>query len=476
MPLTFIEVSDYYLTVRQGDTQHQQLGCCLVQPDDVLFGQLAWQQKLLNPQQSYSQYWQQLSYEKIYCDNTDVEHFADLAYLQLKTILSQFEQLNEATLLVSASYSSEQLALLVGIVEACGFSQVRLLNHAAVQAASFYSVTSSLPATINEIYLVDMRLHQLMVSEISINSGVSLAQFQCFHKKGLVDLVAYLSSWINELYIQEYRYDTFDCAETEQNLHNQINTILASPQANYQIRMNGTENLNTNAQIVNERPIVDTLATNEIIDKSAKHGNLFANASANSSEKLLVISHSQLQQQLQHFFKDVIAEIDNTKLFFLTGALATLIANIPSLAHWQEIPESIVYPFITDYVKQHPDPVKLELIKHFVVEKSTAGHSTPCETTITEKQASHLLYQGRICCLEHGMELRTNRDQQPFAQLLKKQHHWSIKLLGQASVYVNDKLIVNGQSLVFGDTIFCSYSSEKYTLVTLTGSDDFYGF
>ena len=475
MPLTFIEISDYYLTVNQGDKQHRQLGCCLVQPDEVLFGHSAWQQKLLNPQQSYSQYWQQLSYEKIYCDNTDVEHFADLAYLQLKTVLSQFEQLNEANLLVSASYSSEQLALLVGIVEACGFTQIRLINHAVAQAASFSLVTRNLPASMNQILLLDMHLHQLIVSEISINSGVSLAKFQCFHKKGLVDLITQLASWINELYIQEYRYDTFDCAETEQSLHNQIHAILASPQANYQIRMNGAENPNETIEYDNERTSVETLNVNETGDELAKHSHLFATISVNNSEKLLVISHSQLQQQLQLFFKDVIAEIDHTKLLFLTGSLATIIANIPSLDHWEVIPESIVYPFVTDYFAQQPDPVKLELIENFFVQQSITAHSTPCESSIVEEQASHLLYQDRIFCLTHGMKLRADRDQQPFAQLLKKQHQWSIQLLGQASVYVNDKLIVNDQSLVFGDNIFCSYSSAKYTLVALTRSDDLYG-
>jgi proline iminopeptidase len=60
---------------------------------EVLFGQRAWQQKRLNPQHSHSHYWQQLSYEKIHCDNADVEHFADLAYMQLIHLLGDFEQI-----------------------------------------------------------------------------------------------------------------------------------------------------------------------------------------------------------------------------------------------------------------------------------------------------------------------------------------------------------------------------------------------
>ena len=128
MSLTLIELSDYYLTLTQGDKKTTQLGCCLVQTDELIFGTEAWQQQLLLPQQIYCNYWQQLGYEKVYSDNVSVEHFADLAYLQLKEAIKAFDQVDEVVLLVAGHYCGEQLALLLGIVEACELTVIRLIN------------------------------------------------------------------------------------------------------------------------------------------------------------------------------------------------------------------------------------------------------------------------------------------------------------------------------------------------------------
>lgn len=463
MPLTFIEISDYYLTISQGEQHYRQLGCCFVEADQVVFGESAWQQKFLNPQQSYSQYWQHLSYEKIHCANPDVEHFADLAYAQLTEALQQFVQIDKVVLMVSAHYSNEQLALLLGIVKACGLTEVRVIDQALAKVGCYYSAPENTADLTADILLMDIGLQQLTVSEIAVENELSLRQFQSYPNKGLVDLYKQLAVWINELYIVQYRYDIFDSANTEQDLHNQISAVLSSPHQQYQIRIHSSDNS------------ADTAAFHQQQQSSAE--SLITDSTGQLGEKIVVISQQQLQQQLQLFFADVFAEFVNDKRLFLSAELASFITNTGNSGNWSLppctlLPQAMLGSSVTDYLLEQVG-AEVELITAMPLARLGIVPSLDADNH-GQQAASHLLHQDRILPLKHAMKLRADNHAKPFAQLLKVEHHWLVQPLAQAVVYVNNKPVVDRQKLLLGDAIVSSGSAPEYRLVGTVGGEDFY--
>jgi len=485
MALTLIEISDYYLTLTQDEQQYRQLGSCLVENDKVLFGESAWQQQLLVPQQSYGNYWQQLGYEKIYSDNGAVEHFADLAYLQLKEAVSHFDSVEDVVILVSGHYNCEQLALLLGIVNACELTIVRLINNAVAQMTSLLSSKPSNRKKLTEALYLDIDLHQVSVSELAINGEVKLSQFQSFHQKGLIDLVKHLAVWMNECFILEYRFDVFDCAHTEQSLFNQITCLLPESQANYQIIIHDS--------IIEDQVVNSAAETNGALPRGNKvtvqdnSAAVLIDSTMNDlpvSDKVIVITEQQLQQQIQLFFSDIFDELIDKKQIVMSAKIAKFIAHTNMPTTWQVISESMVYPFLKQHLDKEVQPEKIELVSHLVLPPMEGGNpSTNGQSPLSNQiQASHLVYQGEVCLLQQPithLPLQESISQQARVKsavtLKKSQLQWFIQLNEHTSVFVNNKPAVEGQLLAIGDQIKLSETADNYLLAVLKGSDEFYG-
>lgn len=463
MAITIIEISDYYLTITQGDKQFRELGCCLVENEQVLFGETAWQQQLLKPLQSYNNYWQQLGYEKIHSDNSEVEHFADLTYLQLKKAVAQFEEKSDVVLLVSGHYNCDQLALLLGIVEACHLTVIRLINNAVVQLASFLANQIQTNEQINKILYLDIDLHQMSVSELSINGEVKLSQYQSFHQKGLLDLVKHLARWVNEQFILEYRYDAFDCAHTEQDLFNQIIELLPQSQVNYSITIHEYTGVEQENCIAGEQQGFS--------------------ASPVSNGKSIVITESQLQQQVDLFFNDVFEELMDKKSIVMSSKVAQLIAHTAKAKIWQQVPDAKTYSLLTRYLAKADIPEKIELVSHLALSSMESESSISTKQSVNTELASHLVDQGRIYPLQHLLQLPLQAiDAHPVIPALastitieKHQQQWFLQCEEQVNILVNDMPVNSGCSLTIGDQITLPQLNKSYTLAVLKGSDDLYG-
>ena len=467
MSLTLIELSDYYLTLTQGDKKTTQLGCCLVQTDELIFGNEAWQQQLLSPQQIYCNYWQQLGYEKVYSDNVSVEHFADLAYLQLKEAIKEFDQVDEVVLLVSGHYCCEQLALLLGIVEACELTVIRLINTSVVQAASFLSDKKCNKDCLTELLFLDIDLHQATVSELSVNGEAKLSQFQSFHQKGLLDLIKHLAVWINEFFIIEYRYDVFDCAHTEQSLLNQITELLSLSQTNYQIIIHDA---------LTEEKLVNAAITHDVEPSISTTGTA---RSTPDGDKLIAITEQLLQQQIQLFFSDIFDELADKKQILMSEKIANILAHTPKAVNWKIVSGTTVYPFVNDAMSKEIAPEKIELVSHLALSFNDEQGSLVNDDSLSEELATHIMYQGIIYPLEQDSCYLPHRNAnlQPAATLKKYQQQWFLQLTEQSNsaVYVNEKPASEGQRLMLGDQIKLAQSNEIYVLAVLKGSGGFYG-
>ncbi|MBV1928290.1 MAG: hypothetical protein KUG81_02105 [Gammaproteobacteria bacterium] len=249
MSTAIIELNDSGILCHapgRAETSPTSPGYALLQNQGVITGQQALRQAWLQPQQSFNQYWYQLSLSPLSISNQHARHHADLAYAQLQQLYTDAGQPQQMIFAMPSNTTAEHLGILLGLVKASPFNAVGLVD-AAVAAASLCGLKGKL-------LHADIQLHTALLSELNSAERVqrqTASQYPDIPLKAIHDTWA---QFIADRFIHEYRYDPLHTAAGEQQLHDrlpgwiaqlntetEIETELSAPQGDFRLRIQRSE-------------------------------------------------------------------------------------------------------------------------------------------------------------------------------------------------------------------------------------------
>ncbi|MBQ0719326.1 MAG: hypothetical protein KBT88_13225 [Gammaproteobacteria bacterium] len=221
-------------------------GYALLHSQGVITGEQALQQAWLQPQQSFNQYWYQLSLSPLSISNQHARHHADLAYAQLQQLYADTGQPQQMIFAMPSNTTAEHLGILLGLVKASPFTAAGLVD-AAVAAASHSGLKG-------QLLHADIQLHTTVLSQLNSTDLVRRERASQYPDIALKLIHDTWAQFIADRFIREYRYDPLHTAAGEQQLHDrlpqwieqlnsaaEIETELSAPQGNFRLRIQRSE-------------------------------------------------------------------------------------------------------------------------------------------------------------------------------------------------------------------------------------------
>ncbi len=427
MNTLIIEINDFELTLIQGRHHINELGCALVSDEDVLFGELAWQQAKTSPLNMYYHYWQRLGYEEVNTVNSQINHFADLAYIQLQRLTADFHNSLNIIFVVPPYYNNEQLSLLLGIAKACDLSVSAIVNNAvAYLAGASYNYNDQ------SAVLIDIELNQTTCTELVTNSILSVKQNHVVAEQGVHDLYRIMAKWINEKLVKECRFDGFYTAETEQEIYQKIPNLLKLAKDQYDISI-ADRNIMISINEVREK--LDDFFKASLNNLPSANQYFITRRFANFLERLTINS----EQDFIVVDKHALASNINKKFDVLTSDKdIRLITQLP-LNH------------------KNKDDINTELHGNIKVNKASVithllinGCAYPFEYTgeISDEKQYYLSVQPPYITLE--------RTEQSIITVINSHQCWRIENHNSQNVYLNELPLEHFHELVVGDQITSS--------------------
>jgi len=224
MSLSVFELNDSEIRVANGtDIILRQPGYAVIKADTIDSGATALKLARSNPRATYNRYWSQLNQDSLIVPSHLARHNADLAYAQLLAIHEQAGKPEEVLFAVPGSYSKEQLSLLLGIVEACPFTAVGLVDAATACATTI--------AESGSYSHIDIHLHYALITTLAVTDKVSRTSVKIIDNNGLTDIYDTCAGYLSDIFIDQSRFDPLHHAETEQSLYDQIPACLRNLQS-----------------------------------------------------------------------------------------------------------------------------------------------------------------------------------------------------------------------------------------------------
>ena len=221
MAISVIELNDSEIRVGTvGGIVWRSPGYSFITDEGIEIGETAARKARLQPRASNNRYWKNLNQDPLPSASPKARHNADLAFAQLLDIYQQAGKPGNIIFAVPASFSREQLALLLGLVEASPMTAVGLVDSAIAACSPLLGE--------GRYEHLDMQLHQCVLSRIDVDSQVVRESFQVIDNVGLVNIYDQTAHLIADQFIKESRFDPQHHPETEQALYDQIPACLNS--------------------------------------------------------------------------------------------------------------------------------------------------------------------------------------------------------------------------------------------------------
>lgn len=215
MTLRVIELNDRALTL--GDESGIALrspGFALEEKGTLLLGDEAERQARLKPTNTHNKYWQQLSLDPLAGDSR-FRHAADIAHAHLNHLVEESEEKAEVIFAVPASFSREQLSVLLGIAQHSRLTPIGLVDSALVAC-----VEAAMASTVIH---ADIQLHQVLLTRLRRTGSRletdAVVQVPGVGSQNLMDLMMQIAT---EQFIQQSRFNPQHNAESEQQLYNAL--------------------------------------------------------------------------------------------------------------------------------------------------------------------------------------------------------------------------------------------------------------
>jgi len=213
-------------------------GFALIDGDELLTGHAALGQGRLKPRRVHHRFWDELDTTPLSRPFPRGLNRGDLAHAHLSRIWSTIANRptsvplkrpasvpaeadpDNVILAVPASFSNDQLSLILGIARACEMPVVGMVDAAVAASAHGYPGARLLH--------LDLLLHRVVLTEMIQEDGeVIRRQVETIEEAGLVELLDLWAKQIADLFIHQTRFDPLHSASTEQSLYDRLPECLA---------------------------------------------------------------------------------------------------------------------------------------------------------------------------------------------------------------------------------------------------------
>lgn len=244
MNTAVIELNDAEVSIFQdGEVMASSPGIAVLREDRIELGQAALESTHIDPRNTFSRFWSNLNQDSFKHRSKLARHNADLAYAHLLSLYEMADDVEQVALAVPGSFTTEQLALLLGLVEASPFTPAGLVDSAVAAGAGTVGAGS--------YEHLDIHLHHTVITSLEVSDTVQRTAVKVVNEVGLLELQDKCVNHVAELFIQQSRFDPLHHALTEQVLYNRMAQCLYEltreaetrvdiefEQARYQARVN----------------------------------------------------------------------------------------------------------------------------------------------------------------------------------------------------------------------------------------------
>lgn len=232
-----IELNDSEIRVaRGGKVLVRSPGYAIIRSGETILGEKALRQARLHPREAYNRFWSSLSEDALQSGTDQIRHNADLVYAHLQALHEQAGRPKQVIFAVPGDLSRGQLALLLGIAQACNFTTAGLVDSAVAAAA----------ATVGpgRYVHVDIQLYRVVITRLTVGEMVSRESVDTLDDAGLVPIHDASAALIADAFIEQCRFDPLHHAETEQALYDQLGQCLKAlserPEVSLEIEFRGS--------------------------------------------------------------------------------------------------------------------------------------------------------------------------------------------------------------------------------------------
>jgi hypothetical protein len=225
-----IEINDAGLIV--ADTTGIRLvssGYAVLAGRDLIVGDAAYARARLDPRRTFDRFWERLDQQPLARPAGPAQSHADLAYFHLRAVWDECGGGDEVLLGVPVTFDKHQLALVLGIAQACDIPVAGLV---AAPVAAAAAVAGSQP----RLHL-DAQQHRLIATRIEADDGLRLGAVDVLTQRGLGELRDLWAALIAERFVHATRFDPLHQAHTEQLLYDRLPEWLARLRTHATIRL-----------------------------------------------------------------------------------------------------------------------------------------------------------------------------------------------------------------------------------------------
>lgn len=197
-------------------------GFALVEDKLVELGEQAEKQARLKPTSSYNKYWQQLSLDPL-PRGMPFRHYADIAHAHLSHLAETGQIESDVIFAVPASYSRDQLSILLGLARHSPLNPVGLVDSALAASLAV--------ARARTVIYADLQLHQVVLTRLRHADEQlqteSVIQIPGVGSQSFMDLMMQIAT---RQFIEQCRFNPQHNAESEQQLYNALPAWLKQDQ------------------------------------------------------------------------------------------------------------------------------------------------------------------------------------------------------------------------------------------------------
>ncbi len=215
MATCVIDVNDFELRAALGgDVVAASPGYATALDGQVEVGARALALAQLHPRATENRFWRDLNTAPVQHFGKRVRHHADLAYLHLAHLRTLAGLPQEAVFAVPGSMTHEQLALLLGIAQACHLQPIALVDSAVAAGAAALGS--------GHWALIDLQQHQAVITGLTVDERVTRGVVEVLPGLGLNALRQACVQVVTQAFVTHCRFDPLHHAATEQLLFAQL--------------------------------------------------------------------------------------------------------------------------------------------------------------------------------------------------------------------------------------------------------------
>ncbi len=230
MAAAVIELNDHELRIaKDGKIVARSPACAIVQGTEIKIGDAAYREAYLHPRDHHNRFWYQLDQAALRRSSRAARHHADLAFKHLEHVHKAAGSPALMVFALPGGYSKEQLALLLGIAEACKIQVVALVDAAVAAAADCVAP--------GKFHHVEIQQHRTVITELLVDDTVTRTKVETIDGSGTDHLMTRFVSVISDQFLAQARFDPLHQANTEQLLYNELSKWLTLLRSRREIKV-----------------------------------------------------------------------------------------------------------------------------------------------------------------------------------------------------------------------------------------------